>query len=236
MSNSWVQLNQFQHLHEIFLYFKLYRAKLHVFVPRSFIKFDKAPTKFYEARTKPYHGLIWLNHKPYHGLIVFTFTVKRLSASTDELVREVGVALEGRVLDGALVLELDMAQGSGVGIPLPRRCVAHEAAARKCHFAVGEAALAQNLEVVEKAQRGRKCLQKEELGGAAGPFLLAHPAGMAVIDPKKLWDKRQAHCLRVSDTLLFCPCRSSGIFTPSNNTGISNAISTINGTPNVQNA
>ena len=33
-------------------------AELHVFVLRNFIQFNRAPTKFNEALTKPYHGLM----------------------------------------------------------------------------------------------------------------------------------------------------------------------------------
>ena len=52
-------------------------AKLHVFILGSFIKFNKAPTKFNEALTKPCLGLIEIYYKFISDIIVNDYTTKR---------------------------------------------------------------------------------------------------------------------------------------------------------------
>ena len=54
-------------------------AKLHVFVLGSFTKFNKAPTKFNEALTKPCHSLIEIYYKFISDIIVNDYTAKKIT-------------------------------------------------------------------------------------------------------------------------------------------------------------
>jgi len=98
------------------------------------------------------------------------------AAAADELVSEINMERRGGVLNARIISgDFNATHCVVIALPLPRRTFAREAGAMQADGSGRDAAVAaQQLEIVQKTQRGGQRLQKEQLAGAERPLFFSH--------------------------------------------------------------